>query len=278
MMSEDRGPGSRRRPVVLALAATAGAAVALALAGSGGLLGHQATAARPDQVTAPGGGTTTTTTSTTTTGTTGTTTAQAPPAPAGPTLRTDLPCYLENRNVLLSGSGLPAGAPYTVAVDGKALGSGKVAADGTLSGKLPSGALVPRATPLRHVVTVTAGGQTVQTFFYVTEFNAAFTPSAGNPQTLVVRFSVYGFGIGPAEPKDPTPRPLYLHYVAPTGQQIAVVPLGRTHGFCGSLPLSRPHHLFTFHPGPGTWRLQFDTSAHWSAASRPRVVRTVVVR
>lgn len=267
-MSEDRGAGSHRRPIAAALAAAAGVAAALVAAGPGELPGHDATAARPDQVTAPGGGTTTTTQ---------TSTQTAPPAPAGPALRTDLPCYLENHTVSLSGSALPAGASYTVSLDGKPLGSGKIAADGTLRGRLPSGGLVRGASHLRHLVAVTVNGHTVQTFFYVTEFGASFAPPAGNPQTLVVRFSVYGFGIGPAAPKDPVPRPLYLHYIAPTGRQVAFVSLGRTHGFCGSLPLTRPHHLFTFHPGPGRWRLQFDTSLRWSAASRPRVVRTVIV-
>ena len=268
MRAPKRAP-RRRRAGVLAGAALAGAAVAVALPGVGA-------ARSPDQATAPGGSTTTQTTATSAP-------TQTAPAPAGPRLSTDLPCYLEKRSVALRGTGLQPGAPYTVSLDGAALGSGKVAADGTLSGKLPSGTLASASTHpthLRHTVTVTGGGsaQPLQTSFYVTEFGASFAPVSGDPRTLVVRFSVFGFGIGPAAPKDPTPKPLYLHYIAPTGAQIELVKLGRTHGFCGSLPLTRPHRLFFFHPGPGTWHLQFDTSQHWSASSQPRVVRAVVVR
>jgi hypothetical protein len=255
---------------VLSAALAAGALLPLGLPGSGPS-GGAATAARPDQATAPPD---------TTTGTTTTAPPQTTPAPAGPALTTDLPCYLEDRSVALSGSGLPAGAAYTVSLDGAPLGSGKVNPDGTLTGKLASGRVITGATHLRHTVSVTVAGsaQPLQASFYVTRFGASFAPDAGNPTSLVVRYSVFGFGIGPAAPKDPTPRPLYLHYIAPTGVQIALVKLGRTHGFCGSLPLTRTHHLFLFHPGPGTWHLQFDTSLHWSAASRPRVVRAVVVR
>lgn len=263
-MTDPRRSAARSRKAALVAAAAAGALAPLALPGPGA-------ARAPGQATAPPGGTTTTQT-------TSTSTSTATPPPTGPALRTDLPCYLENRSVALSGSGFPPGAAYTVAVDGAMLGSGKVAADGTLSGRLVSGRLVRGATHLRHLVTVSVGAQTVQTSFYVTQFGASFAPVAGNPATLVVRYSIFGFGLGPAAPKDPTPQPLYLHYIAPTGQEIERIRLGRTHGLCGSLPLTRPHHLFFFHPGPGTWHLQFDTSPRWSAASRPRVVRAVVVR
>lgn len=245
----------RWRTAALAAVAGAGAVVALALPGAG--------AAQPDQATAPTD--------------TGSTTTATPPPPAGASLSTDLPCYLQDRTVKLSGSGFPAGAAYGVSEDGRALGSGTVGADGTLTGSLASGRVVAGATHLRHAITVSAAGRTASATFDVTVFGASFAPAAGNPATLVVRYSIFGFGIGPAAPKDPTPRPLYEHYIAPTGRQVALVRLGRTHGLCGSLPLTRPHHLFLFHPGPGTWHIQFDTSVRWSASSRPRVVRTVVV-
>ena len=90
-----------------------------------------------------------------------------------------------------------------------------------------------------------------------------------------MRFSIYGFGIGPAAPKDPVPREVYLHYVAPGERPFATVRVGRTHGLCGSLPLTRKHRLFPFVPAVGEWRLQFDLSPSYSPLSAPRVVRVV---
>lgn len=203
--------------------------------------------------------------------------AAAPPAPAS--LSTDLPCYLINKSVQLAGGGFSAGAPYTVTVDGTQVGSGTVAADGTLTGRLPSGRLVRGATHLKHSVSVSDGAsRTATTEFQVTQFSAGFSPTVGNPATLIVRYAIYGFGLGRAAPLDPTPMPVYIHYIAPDGHSRLTVHLGRTHGRCGSLPRTRPRHLFPFTPAAGTWHLQFDLHPFYSPRSTPRVAQALVVR
>jgi len=117
--------------------------------------------------------------------------------------------------------------------------------------------------------------------FDVTAFGASYAPQTGDPRTLVVHYSIYGFGLGPSEPNDPTgdpaPTGVYLHYIGPRGTAIRTVEIGITQGRCGSLPLSHLHHLFGFSPVAGTWHLQFDTQKRYSADSVPRVVRVVTV-
>lgn len=196
----------------------------------------------------------------------------APATQAAATVATDVPCYLTNRTVRLHGSGFAESTPYTVSLDGTALGPGTTGADGSLTGRLGSGHL-GHLHHQRHTITVSDGTSTASTQFEVTRFTAAFDPSAGDPRSLRVRFSVWGFGLGALAP--PT---VYLHYVSPTGRPGSTVTVGRTHGACGSLPRSRLHHLFPFHPRTGTWHLQFDTARRYSSSRRPRVVRTVVVR
>ena len=196
-------------------------------------------------------------------------------------VHTSLPCYLSGRVVRLSGHGFQAGNSYTVSLDGRVLGHGRVSAAGSVRGRLVSGALASGVTHAHHVITVSTPGSVATTTFDVSSFSAGFTPSTGALRDLRVRFAVYAFGLGPARPGDPAhdprPRSVYLHYVDPFGQQLEVVRLGRTHGVCGSLPSTRLHRLFFFRPGPGTWQLQFDTHKSYSPASAPRVVRAVVV-
>src|SRR3954464_5081193 len=78
-------------------------------------------------------------------------------APAGAAMVvTDRPCYLEKKRIELTGAGFAPGATYTVLRDGQAIGSGTVAADGTVAGAFGSGlpppglarpALAPPAAP-----------------------------------------------------------------------------------------------------------------------------------
>lgn len=196
-----------------------------------------------------------------------------PPATAGsgPSVSTDVGCYLAARTVKISGSGLTPGAPYAVFLDGHALGPGTTASDGSFAGTLSSGRLHRGASHAIHTVTVDQGSARATAQFQTTDFNAYFSPTTGNPRTLRVRFSVFGFAPGATDPV-----PLYLHYSSPTGRT-TTIRIGRTHGPCGTLSRTREHHLFPFSPSAGSWRLQFDASERYSAASRPRVVRTVSV-
>ncbi|HEX2016677.1 MAG TPA: hypothetical protein VGN69_08285 [Solirubrobacteraceae bacterium] len=193
-------------------------------------------------------------------------------AQATATVLTDSPCYLTNRTVRLTGTGFAPSTQYTVSLDGAALGPGMTSPDGAFEGKLGSGHL-GHLRHQRHIVTVSDGTNMASAPFEVSRFTASFDPAAGDPRSLLVRFSVYGFGLGAMVA--PT---VYLHYLSPSGRAGSTVRVGRTHGACGSLGRSRLHHLFPFHPRTGTWHLQFDTHSRYSAASRPRVVRTVVVR
>jgi hypothetical protein len=230
----------------------------------------------PDGVTGPAGagGATGPTGVTGVTGVTG--------AEGEPQLSTDLPCYLANRIVQLNGSGFPASTTYAVTLDQAGAGFGHVSAAGAISGTLTSPALPAGTTQATHQVMVLSPGATATTQFDVTQFGASYAPQAGNPRTLLVRYSVYGLGLGPSDPNDPTGDPapvgVYLHYVGPRGTAIRTVQIGITSGPCGSLPLTIEHHLFGFSPVPGTWHLQFDAARRYSAGSVPRVVHVVTIR
>ncbi len=215
------------------------------------------------------------------TGATGPTGPTGASGPTGPQLSTDLPCYLPDRAVQLNGSGLPPDTTYAVTLDQAGAGFGRVSALGAISGTLTSPALPAGTTQATHQVMLLSPGATAVTQFEVTAFGASFAPQTGDPRTLLVRYSVFGFGLGPAaagDPSgDPAPVALYLHYIGPRGAPIHTVEIGITSGACGSLPLTRLHHLFGFSPAAGTWRLQFDTARHYSALSVPRVVRLVTI-
>jgi hypothetical protein len=195
--------------------------------------------------------------------------------PAG--ITTNAPCYRESASVKLRGRGFTPGSSYSVSVDGFAQGGGAVTPQGTLTGSLSSGTVLPAtAQEVPHTVTVTDGSTTAATHFLTTQFSATFAPTAGNPATLEVRYTILGFGLGNGTPGNRPPFHVYLHYVLPNGKLGPTVELGPTHGSCGDLPLTRLHHLFPFHTSSrGTWHLQFDLSKHYSPASTPRVVRSV---
>src|SRR5919206_3454172 len=55
---------------------------------------------------------------------------------AAATVSTDRSCYLEDRQVLVRGTGFAPGATYTVLRDGQPAGSGIVGQDGTVAGML----------------------------------------------------------------------------------------------------------------------------------------------
>src|SRR3954468_13121850 len=57
------------------------------------------------------------------------------------TIQTNLPCYLEDRQVQIAGSGFTPGAAYTVLRDGQQIGNGTVGSDGAVTGSFPSGLL-----------------------------------------------------------------------------------------------------------------------------------------
>jgi hypothetical protein len=186
------------------------------------------------------------------------------------TVQTDLPCYLENRSVAVTGSGFAPGAPFSVLRDGQTIGGGTVAGDGTVTGSFASGALDAGIAEKAFDLTLTDGTNQAATKFSVSRFRAEFAPSRGNPATLRVRFSVFGFGRQGL--------PVYLHYLRPDGHSVRTVKLGATHSVCGGITRTRMRRLFPFRPGAGRWRLQFDTRKSYRKSAVPRIVRAVDVK
>ena len=186
------------------------------------------------------------------------------------TIQTNLPCYLEDRQVQIAGSGFTPGAAYTVLRDGQQIGNGTVSSDGSITGSFTTGLLDQGVADKSFDLTVTDGQNQAATRYRVSRFVAEFAPARGNPATLRVRFSVFGFGRPGL--------PIYVHYLAPGGLSARTLRLGRTQGVCGSIPRTRIRRLFPFRPGPGRWRLQFDNRRTYRKTSVPRIVRAVDVK
>ena len=194
----------------------------------------------------------------------------APASARAATVQTDLPCYLESRSVAVTGTGFTPGASFTVLRDGQAIGGGTVGADGAVTGSFASGLLETGIAERAFDLTLTDGTNQAATKFSVSRFRAEFAPSRGNPASLRVRFSVFGFGqMG---------LPVYLHYLRPSGRVARTVKLGSTRSVCGGITRTRMRRLFPFRPGAGRWRLQFDTRKAFRRTAVPRIVRAVDVK
>lgn len=179
------------------------------------------------------------------------------PAAGAAELATDRSCYLESSTakVAMSGTGFTPGATYQVVLDGQPLpgGTGTVGADGSVSGSFapPSLAGSDEAT---HSLTVQEGSNVASAAFTVTTFRADFAPGRGNPSSLRVRFSVFGFGLAGRD------KSVYVHYIRPNGKRKKTVRLGRATGPCGKIERTARRRLFPFKAERGNWKLQFDTS------------------
>lgn len=183
-------------------------------------------------------------------------------------MRTDLDCYQQARKVTLHATGLKPGGAYAVALDGRPLGSGHVAEDGTVGGTFSSGRLPKGVLEKAFTLAVTDGDSIAQRRFRVTRFTAGFSPSSATP-TSRVRFSAFGFGYVAR---------IYVHYVGPSGKVGGTAFLGRGRGPCGKIPTTQPRALFPFRPRSGLWRLQFDTKRTYDPKAVPRLVRPLRVR
>lgn len=198
----------------------------------------------------------------------------APAAAHAALVKVDRACYLENRKarVTVTGNGFSPGQPYQLMLDGRALtgGAGTVDDAGAISGTFVPPDVVKGHNEQPHTLGVREGAIVASTTFTVTKFFADFTPGRGNPTTLRVRFSAFGFGLVQADPLSPSAKTVYLHYVRPNGTPAVTVALGRTRGPCGHIARTKRRRLFGFHPETGTWDLQFDTNAayrHGTTAS-----------
>lgn len=169
--------------------------------------------------------------------------------------------------VALTGTGFTPNAEYQVLLDGQPLqgGSGRTDGAGNVSGRFvaPSVETVS-STARQHAfrLSVQEGGNRPATSFTVSRLFASFRPSTGNPASLRVRFSLYGFALqGERRP------PVYVHYVGPTGKVARTVRLGTAGQACGFLRTSR-RRLFGFAPRRGAWKLQFDTRKRYARGTQ----------
>jgi hypothetical protein len=182
-----------------------------------------------------------------------------PAAAHGAAVQTDRTCYLQTdrTNVTVSGSGFPAGRPYSVSLDGTALtgGLGTMDAGGGMQGAFAPPALTADELERTFTVAVSSDAVSAQSQFTVTRLKANFTPSEGDPTKLRVRFSVAGFGLAMHDPD------VYVHYVTPKGKLKQTIRLGKATGQCGRIARTAKRRLFPFRaPALGKWQLQFDTS------------------
>jgi hypothetical protein len=181
--------------------------------------------------------------------------AAMPAAASAAQIQTDHSCYQDNKDTIaVTGNGFDPDQPYQVTLDGKPLpkGTGTTDAAGGIAGSFPTPELAGQSV---HVYTlgIVQGTNAPTTTFSVTPFLADFTPGAGNPKTLHVRFKIFGFGLV-------TPNPVvYLHYVRPNGKLKRTIRIGKAQGTCGEIKRTSRKKLFPFNAGRGEWKLQFDT-------------------
>lgn len=184
------------------------------------------------------------------------------PTASAAVITVDRPCYADpgqrQDTVRLAGSGFTPAAQYQVTLDGRPLpgGTGTTDGAGNLTGSFVAPELAAGSRRHRYTLGVQEGANAPTTTFSVARLEADFTPSSGDPQTLRVRFAVFGFGLSGESRPD-----VYVHYVRPdTGKVQRTVRLGTAKSACGSITRTARRRLFPFPARRGTWRLQFDTS------------------
>jgi hypothetical protein len=176
------------------------------------------------------------------------------PATAGATaVELDRACYLEGSRVGLSAAGFAPGSKVDVSRDGTLIGSTTADAVGGVEARFDAPKLPPGRREANPVVELSDGTTRASTRLPITRFHASFSPATGDPATMLVRFSVDGFGLLDAQPN------VYVHYVGPNGRVRETVELGMARGVCGHLAPTSPRRLFPFRARAGTWTLQFDT-------------------
>jgi hypothetical protein len=189
----------------------------------------------------------------------------AVPAASAASLTTDARCYQETQEVVLNGTGYAPLSTITVSLDNTPLGSAAADANGSFQRKFATPELPSGKREAGYTLQATDQINTATTSYRATKVFADFSPGAGNPTRLRVRFSVAGFGLA---------RPgasVYLHYVfKSTGQVRRTIRLGTVSGICGAIRQTRLRRLFPFAPSRGEWILQFDTVKRYERATSRR--------
>ncbi len=187
-------------------------------------------------------------------------------APAA-TLTTDARCYAQGTPLQLTASGMAPRAPLTVSLDGPALryrdGSTPRADEaGTHASSFAVPALATGTNQLRHTLAVDDGATRARTRFTVSRpAGADFAPKNGDPRTLRVRFTLWGFALASGRNAR-----AWLHWVDPAGSERKTVALGVTTGDCGQLTSER-RRVFPFEAEPGRWTLVIDTLRRYRVQS-----------
>ena len=162
-------------------------------------------------------------------------------------------CYVEGSAVGLTATGFAPGGKVEVRRNGTLIGSTTADDVGTVQARFDAPELAQGQAEANPVVELSDGATRASTRLPVTRFHASFSPTTGDPATMLVRFSVDGFGVLDAQPD------VYVHYIGPNGKLRETVSLGMARGVCGHLRTTSPRRLFPFRARPGTWTLQFDT-------------------
>ena len=198
------------------------------------------------------------------------TSAGGAPAAGAATLRTDTRCYQETQEVVVRGAGFTPLATINVARNGKVFASAQADANGAFIGKFVTPVTPDEVRERLYRLSATDTINTAMTTYRSTKIFANFKPGSGNPATLRVRFTVFGFGLVRRR------APVYLHYVDPSGKGRRTIRLGTASGVCGRINRTKKRRLFPFEARRGRWILQFDTRRGYERATSRR--RTPWVR
>lgn len=166
-------------------------------------------------------------------------------------------CYLDDGSsttAVVAASGFVPGAPLSVSVDGFQVATATADASGAVSpGTVRVPPLSSNAGEGTHSVTINDGTQSASASFSTTRVRGDFSPSSGNPRTLKVSFSAFGFNLI-------APSTVYVHYITPKGKLKKTISLGKAKGACGHITSTKKRKLFNFTAERGRWILQYDTS------------------
>jgi hypothetical protein len=200
-------------------------------------------------------------------------------AGATPTLHTNQGCYVVGQRVAITGTGFAASRTYQVAVDGINFGVSTTDASGAITGSLIPGGLGANIVQEVHVLSASDGTTQTRASFTVTRATGArIVTSNSAPATVGAPFQVWGFALDHGKPPTvpgATRLRVYVHYVNPHKRAITTVPIGHTAGQCGYLRTAA-RRVFPFIPARGTWTLQVDSQAVYSAHPAGPVARIAV--
>lgn len=166
-------------------------------------------------------------------------------------------CYLNDGSsttATIAASGFTPGGALSVFVDGAQVASATADASGAVGpGQVKVPALGNTTGEASHTVTVNDGTNSASASFSTTRVRGDFSPSSGNPRTLKVSFSAFGFNLI-------APSTVYVHYITPKGKLKKTISLGKAKGACGHITSTKKRKLFNFTAERGKWILQYDTS------------------